>query len=240
MNFSWNMFDVFLFLNNKNIKGGKSLRFCLNKTSKIKSCDSYVLYFLPFLAALWLYLLLWHFSKPILKHGVNHLFSLNETQAFYLENLLCLWFGAHLYLICPKWPETVLECQLSCVWEPKRLNIPAALVSNLFTVPPTGNSASWVRRRLPSWDEFLFPNSLGGMSAAMMEGYRAGNTSQLDNPLWHSRRSKMASSSFPPLHCHKLTSSDPVTSGDYLQTLQNLSLGYLLAPVGNAVWLCYC
>ncbi len=41
----------------------------------------------------------------------------------------------------------------------------------------------------------------------------------------------MASSSIPPLYCHELTSSDPVTSRDYLQALQNLCPGYLLTPL---------
>lgn len=41
----------------------------------------------------------------------------------------------------------------------------------------------------------------------------------------------MASSSILPLKCHKLTSSDSVTSRDYVQALRNVCLGYLLTPL---------
>lgn len=89
----------------------------------------------------------------------------------------------------------------------------------------------WVRWRLPQLGQISISELTGWHVYDHDRGRRAGSTSHPDNPLWHSRLSKMASSSIPPLNCHELTSSDPVTSRDYLQALQNLCLGYLRTPL---------
>lgn len=95
----------------------------------------------------------------------------------------------------------------------------------------TRGSTLWVRWRLPQSGRISISELAGWHVYDHDRGCRAGSTSHPDNPLWHSRLSKMASPSIPPLNCHELTSSDPVTSRDYLQALQNMRLGYLLTPL---------
>lgn len=88
----------------------------------------------------------------------------------------------------------------------------------------------WKLRYL-SWAEFPFQKSLGGMSAPMMGGFRAGNTLHSDNPLWHSSRPKWPALPISPLSSRELTFPHPVASRDYLMALENLCLRHLLIPL---------
>lgn len=126
------------------------------------------------------------------------------------------------------WPQTHPQCSSSTT----KLNIVQLyLAPTTLNVSDTSESTLWVRWRLPLLGRISISELTGWHVCDHDGGCRAGNASHPDNPLWHSILSKMASSSIPPLNCHELTSSDPVTNRDYLQALQNRSLGYLLIPL---------
>lgn len=131
-------------------------------------------------------------------------------------------------MMCSNWPKLSILLSICPILEYHESKYSAVVLSECvrYERAPCESDEDFL-----SWGRFLFQNSLGGMSPTMVGGAELGSTSHPDNPLWHSRLSKMASSSIPPLSCHELTSSDPVTSRDYLQALQNLCLGYLLTPL---------